>query len=296
MTPPDMRYDIRLKIDYRYGTLSDRARTVVRLLPSDIPGRQIVTARLLRVDPAPQARRDSLDFFGNTMTALAFHAPVDRVVYSVQARATRLSPPPTLDLAPPLAALGADLATVRNLGPRAPHHFLAPSPRVAPDPAITGFARDFSAPGRSVAQVVRDIGTALHAEMRFVQGATDVHTPPAEAFSQRHGVCQDFSHIMIAALRAVGIPAGYVSGFLRTRPPKGQPRLEGADAMHAWVMAWCGSESGWTEFDPTNACAVERDHISVAYGRDYGDVAPVRGVLRTSGQQTSRHSVDVLPV
>ena len=122
-----------------------------------------------------------------------------------------------------------------------------------------------------------------------------VDTPAIDAFERRHGVCQDFSHIMIACLRSIGIPAGYVSGFLRTIPPEGQQRLEGADAMHAWVRAWCGIESGWIEYDPTNALRVGQDHIVVARGRDYGDTAPVKGVLRTAGTQTTGHKVDVIP-
>jgi transglutaminase-like putative cysteine protease len=101
---------------------------------------------------------------------------------------------------------------------------------------------------------------------------------------------------MIACLRGVGVPAGYVSGFLRTNPPPGKPRLEGADAMHAWVRAWCGWESGWVEYDPTNALVVGADHVEIARGRDYGDVAPVVGVLRSAGSQTTEQAVDVLPV
>jgi transglutaminase-like putative cysteine protease len=99
---------------------------------------------------------------------------------------------------------------------------------------------------------------------------------------------------MIACLRGIGIPAGYVSGFLRTTPPPGQPRLEGADAMHAWVRAWCGMETGWVEVDPTNALMVANDHIVIARGRDYADVAPVKGVLRTAGSQTTEQAVDVV--
>jgi transglutaminase-like putative cysteine protease len=118
----------------------------------------------------------------------------------------------------------------------------------------------------------------------------------ADAFAARHGVCQDFSHIMIACLREIGVPAGYVSGFLRTEPPEGQPRLEGADAMHAWVAAWCGTQTGWVEFDPTNAIRVSSDHIVVARGRDYSDVAPVKGVLWTAGSQTTKQVVDVIPL
>lgn len=110
------------------------------------------------------------------------------------------------------------------------------------------------------------------------------------------GVCQDFAQVMIACLRGIGIPAGYVSGFLRTLPPPGRPRLEGADAMHAWVRAWCGWQAGWIEYDPTSAQVAGSDHIVVARGRDYGDVAPVKGVLRIAGDQKTEHAVDVVPV
>ena len=108
---------------------------------------------------------------------------------------------------------------------------------------------------------------------------------PVDAFELKRGVCQDFSHIMISGLRGLGIPAGYVSGFLRTIPPQGKPRLEGADAMHAWVKVWCGRDAGWQEFDPTNDMRAGNDHIAVGYGRDYSDVAPIVGVLKTTGGQ-----------
>jgi transglutaminase-like putative cysteine protease len=129
--------------------------------------------------------------------------------------------------------------------------------------------------------------------MTFDEGATDVDTAPAEAFAAGRGVCQDYAHVLIGALRALGVPAGYVSGAIRTTPPPGRARLQGADAMHAWVMAWCGE---WVELDPTNDREAGLDHVVVARGRDYGDVAPIRGVLRTAGAQAARHAVDLVPV
>lgn len=291
-----MRYDIRLTIGYRYGAPSDHARTLVRLLPSDRPGQQVVTSRLLTVEPRPSERRETTDFFGNAMTVLSFHDPIDSIDVTLRARAERLVPAASLDLSPDLGGLAQEIADYRSLDPASPHHYLGASNRVAPDDAISDFARAIAEPGLTAMQLVETLGRALHAEMRFDAEATDVHTPPAEAFANRHGVCQDFSHVMIAGLRALGVPAGYVSGFLRTLPPPGQPRLEGADAMHAWVSAWCGSEVGWIEYDPTNACSVGLDHVSVAHGRDYSDVAPVKGVLRTSGDQESHHAVDVEPI
>lgn len=290
-----MWYDIKLEIDYHYDRPSDHVRTLVRVMPSDILGKQIVTKRLLTVTPMPSERQDSTDFFGNTMSALAFHEAIERFEVTLNACVERLAQPFSLDLSPDLRGLATEISQQKTLKAAAPHHYLGQSARITEDAAITAFAMDQSEPGMTAIQVVTAVGKALHAEMRFDPEATEVDTSPAVAFANRHGVCQDFTHIMIACLRALGIPAGYVSGFLRTIPPPGQERLEGADAMHAWVQAWCGVEMGWMEFDPTNACTVGLDHVAVAYGRDYHDVAPVKGVLRTWGEQKSHQRVDVLP-
>ena len=148
----------------------------------------------------------------------------------------------------------------------------------------------------SVQAAALDLCLAIHADFRYDREATKVDTGPVEAFGLKRGVCQDFAHVMIAGLRGAGIPAGYVSGFLRTIPPKGKPRLEGADAMHAWVRVWCGQHAGWLEFDPTNAMLAGPDHITIGHGRDYSDVSPIVGVLRTSGQHHAKQSVDVVRV
>jgi transglutaminase-like putative cysteine protease len=141
-----------------------------------------------------------------------------------------------------------------------------------------------------------DFCLAIHRDFAYDRKATRVDTLATEAFALKRGVCQDFAHVMIAGLRGVGIPAGYVSGFLRTIPPKGKPRLEGADAMHAWVRAWCGQGAGWLEFDPTNAMAAGPDHIVIGYGRDYADISPIVGMLKTSGGHEATQSVDVVRV
>ena len=150
------------------------------------------------------------------------------------------------------------------------------------------------APSMTVKEAVSTVCRAVYQAFTYDSDATDVDTPPAEAFARRAGVCQDYAHVMIAGLRGIGIPSGYVSGFLRTIPPEGRERLEGADAMHAWVKAWCGVGMGWLEFDPTNAMAAENDHIVAAHGRDYDDVAPVVGVVRLSGGHVTRQAVDVV--
>lgn len=291
-----MIYDIVLRITYDYTSPAVGGRHLVRMTPMDIPGTQRLVAGLLDITPRPAERFDRTDFFGNTAVEFTFRAPHKSIALKVQARVDRLDGGgvPTFSCA--LSALPGDLARCRDLGPDSPLHFVAPSDRVPPDAAMTAYARAAVQPGMTVAQAVMAIGAALHRDIRFDPEATTVETPAAEAFANRHGVCQDFSHIMIACLRGIGIPAGYVSGFLRTTPPPGKPRLEGADAMHAWVRAWCGAPAGWIEFDPTNDRIAGPDHIVVARGRDYSDVAPVKGMLRVSGNQKSHQAVDVVPL
>jgi transglutaminase-like putative cysteine protease len=291
-----MIYDIGLTIAYEYDHPAVAGRHILRLLPADLPGIQRRITGMLTIRPEPAERRQIVDFFGNTGVEVAFRQEHDEILFRVAARVERIAEPPVLDISPPLCRMADEIFDYRSLDADAPHHFLGPSPRTAPAPEMTAYARAQVAPGMTVADAVRSVGLALHRDMAFDAEATTVDTPPAEAFARREGVCQDFAQVMIACLRGIGVPAGYVSGFLRTNPPPGQPRLEGADAMHAWVRAWCGWETGWIEFDPTNAVVVGTDHILVARGRDYGDVAPVKGILRIAGAQKTEHAVDVIPV
>jgi transglutaminase-like putative cysteine protease len=133
-------------------------------------------------------------------------------------------------------------------------------------------------------------------DFRYDPKATVISTPLKEVFEKRHGVCQDFAHVMIAGLRGLGLPAAYVSGYLRTIPPPGRPRLQGADATHAWAAVWCGAELGWVQFDPTNDIMIENDHIVLAIARDFSDVSPVDGIIVGSRKQKLGVAVDVIPV
>ena len=288
-----MRYEIVLTIDYSYQSASDHVRNVLRLMPQDGPCQRVETAQL-SIDPPPDERRDGCDFFGNATASVAWHQPVQKITFALTARAERL-PAPAADLSPPLTDLAAALAAT-DLGPGSPQHFLPFSPRIAPAADIAAFAREAVPEGASARAAVQAVGHALYLAMSYDPEATDVNTPPAEAFAARHGVCQDFAQIMVGGLRSLGIPAAYVSGFLRTYPPPGQPRLAGVDAMHAWVMAWAGPVQGWVEYDPTNAQWAGEDYITVAIGRDYADAAPVTGAIRTAGGQDSTQAVDVIPL
>ncbi|MDP3493669.1 MAG: transglutaminase family protein [Hyphomonadaceae bacterium] len=291
-----MLYDVGLRITYSYANAASGGRHVLYMTPADVPGRQRTITSLLDITPHPDERFARKDFFGNTIVEAAFRAPHDEIAFRLRARVERYAEIPPPDASPRLDGLAREIMAVRSLAPEAPQHFLADSPRVSTRVEFDAYARSQIEPGMSTLAIVEAVGKAIDRDMKFDPDATDVNTPPEEAFARRHGVCQDFSHIMIGCLRAIGVPAGYVSGFLRTDPPAGQPRLEGADAMHAWVRAWCGAKVGWIEYDPTNGMFAGDDHIIVAYGRDYGDVAPVRGVVRIAGGQASTQAVDVVPL
>ncbi|WP_269585751.1 transglutaminase family protein [Roseibium sp. Sym1] len=290
-----MLYDLNLEISYNYASPANAGRHALRLMPATISGAQRLLAGQVQLLPEPSERHDRIDFFGNAVTDVAYRSSHSDLVFKLKARVDRTAVPEEFDISPPLNLLPRELGSIQSLAPNEPLHFLAASPRLPLDPAFAHYAQQHASTDMSTLCAVEALGKALNAELKFDAEATTVDTPVMEAFERRHGVCQDFSHIMIACLRSIGIPAGYVSGFLRTIPPKGQPRLEGADAMHAWVRAWCGIDVGWVEYDPTNALRVGQDHIVVAYGRDYGDVAPVKGALRTAGGQTTSHKVDVIP-
>ncbi|WP_273690061.1 transglutaminase family protein [Ketogulonicigenium vulgare] len=291
-----MIYDIRLSMRYHYGSPAMGGRHVLRLLPYNIAGVQQVERAQLVIEPAPHTRSDSVDFYGNVTTSLVLTNAHDAIDFTLTARVQRTRPEDLFDTTPSLAGIAAQVAGWRDLSRASPHHYLMPSPRVIRDADVAAWARDVVAGAPTVFDAANRLNCALHDLMRYDPDATTVETPLSEAFAARHGVCQDFSHIMIAALRDLGVPAGYVSGLLRTSPPPGQPRLEGADAMHAWVAVWCGRELGWVQFDPTNAVRAGTDHILIATGRDYSDVAPVKGVLRSSGAQTAAQAVDVVPL
>lgn len=290
-----MQYDIRLTLHYDYDAWAGGGRHQVRVLPPTIPGIQRVVAASLSFLPAPTERSDFTDFFGTNVTAIVCREAHDALEVKMSARVAVARPEPGLDVSPTLPRLREEVAGVLSLAPNSPQHFLAPSDHAGIDPDITGYAAESSAK-RSVWEIARDLCARINQDFTYDGDATTAATRARDAFDLKRGVCQDFSHVMIAGLRGLGIPAGYVSGFLRTIPPPGKERLEGADAMHAWLKVWCGLEVGWIEFDPTNDMLASNDHITVGYGRDYSDVAPIVGVLKTTGGQEAEQKVDVVPV
>ena len=183
----------------------------------------------------------------------------------------------------------------RSLAQDSPAHFLYASRQVALNGDATAWCRESFAQNRPVLEAAVELMGRIRRDFKYEKDATEVTTTVAEAFASRKGVCQDFAHVMIAGLRGLGLPAAYVSGYIRTIPPPGKPRLEGADASHAWVSVWCGPEFGWLGLDPTNDQMIGDDHVVVARGRDYADVSPIDGVFVGSGDHELSVSVDVKP-
>jgi transglutaminase-like putative cysteine protease len=182
-----------------------------------------------------------------------------------------------------------------SLGPQSPAHFLPPSRFVPRFQPAADYAAQSFLPGHPVLEAAIDLMQRMRKDFTYDPKATIVSTPLSEAFEKKSGVCQDFAHIMIAGLRGIGLPAAYVSGYIRTIPPPGKPRLEGADAMHAWVALWCGEAAGFIGLDPTNCMLIGNDHIGLARGRDYADISPVAGIILGASDQEIEVMVDVVP-
>lgn len=293
-----MRYAVRHATRYDYATSVDLAAHLLHLAPrDDLPGQRVLSAAIL-ADPLPSRRRDGLDHFGNRTTWLALDAP--HTTFEVVSEAeveVDFAPPPEPAATPAWEAV-AEAAREGGAagGAWAAAEFAASSPMLPPTPAAGAYALPSFPPGRPVLAALLDLNARIAREFRFRAGVTTIATPVAEILARREGVCQDLSHLMIAALRALGLPARYVSGYIRTRPPPGQPRRRGADQSHAWVGCWLGPECGWVDLDPTNAIVVRDEHVVLGWGRDFGDVSPVRGVVLGGGAHGLAVSVDLEPV
>ena len=237
------------------------------------------------------------DFFGILTENIVIETPHRLLRIDSRSRVEVTRQPPARDEgSQPWEPVRDAALTSPSLRASSPVGYVFSSPLVPILPAVTRYAAQSFSPGRGILAGAAELMRRIRTEFRYDPKATVISTPLAEVFEKRHGVCQDFAHVMIAGLRGLGLPAAYVSGYLRTYPPEGQERLQGADATHAWVSVWCGNELGWIGFDPTNDLLVGTDHIVLAVGRDFSDVSPVDGVIVGSRRQKLSVAVDVIPV
>jgi transglutaminase-like putative cysteine protease len=288
-------YDVRQTTTCVYASPVAHAHHVLRLTPVNRAGRRVHLAAL-QIAPEPRHRREGLDYFGNRLTWIEIDEPHDKLTVKLSARVAVdpvAEPQPQSTL--PWEEVREQAFAASDIGPLSPVHFLFPSRMVSLDPEIRDYTRESFTPGRPILEAAIELSGRLKADIIYEIGATTVTTTPPMSFALRRGVCQDFAHIMISGLRGIGLPAAYVSGYLRSAPRTDTSRLQGSEAMHAWVLAWCGADVGWIGLDPTNAVLAQEEHVMLAIGRDYTDVAPVDGVIVGSGGQRMEVSVSVTP-
>ena len=285
-----MKYRVTHTSRYAYGSPVDLAAHMLHLRPRALPWQRILSESI-SADPSGARRRDAADHFGNVVTWLFLDRPHADFVVTAESVVEVHYPPPPVETASWEDIVA--LALAPEAGTAAEFRF--ESPMVQADEDALAFAKPSFPAGRPVLEALADLNNRIRSEFRFRAGVTTVSTPVSQVMRRREGVCQDFSHVMISALRGLGLPARYNSGYIRTKPPPGQARRAGADQSHAWVGAWLGPEHGWVDLDPTNGIIVEDEHVLLGWGRDYGDVSPVLGVILGGGAHSLTVNVDLAP-
>ncbi len=288
-------YDVTHTTTYDYHSPVTVSHHLLHLSPRRLP-RQVRLEHHIETEPTLATSSQRTDYFGNDVMFATVEGPHRRLRITSHSRVA-VGPASIPDAAetPPWENVRGLCRSDRSSSVLEAIEFTFASPLVPLDPVFGGYALASFSPRRSLVEAALDLTARIHADFTFDATATTVSTPLREVLENRRGVCQDFAHFELACLRALGLPARYVSGYLETIPPAGLPRLTGADASHAWISLFCPG-IGWIDFDPTNNCLPSMRHITVAWGRDYGDVSPVRGVLLGSGGHTLSVSVDVTPL
>lgn len=290
-----MIYDVRHKTVYRYSLPVSMSHHLLHLEPRDT-GHQRVEWFALRIDPEPGFDDRSTDAFGNPTRTITMDQNHKELVIEAESRvhlALRELPDPSST--PPWEEVaGLRFAALDDPAMDA-SRFAFASPFVEPDEALEDYARESFTEGRPILDGAIELNRRIFEGFIFDAQATTIATPVAEVFANRRGVCQDFSHLMLACLRSIGLPARYQSGYLLTRPPAGQEKLIGSDASHAWVAVYV-PRTGWVELDPTNNCLPMQEHVTLAWGRDYGDVSPIAGIVYGGGRHDPEVGVDVIEV
>ncbi|MCE7870074.1 transglutaminase family protein [bacterium CPR1] len=286
-----MKYRVRHTTHYGYQDPVSLGHNQVVGAPRPHPGQQVSEAHL-EIDPIPAVIARRRDYFGNSVTFFEVHEPHTELTVTIRFL-VEVRPAQEYTASPPWERVMEQL--VGNRAYLAERAFCFDSPYVEAGEDLADYARACLTPGRPLVEGVLDLMDRIHREFRYDPEATDLSTGLKEVLSNRRGVCQDFAHLQIGMLRSLGLAARYVSGYLLTTPPPGQPRLVGADASHAWLSVFC-PPYGWVDFDPTNNLIPCDSHITMAWGRDYDDVSPVKGVVLGGGEQKVSVAVDVLPV
>jgi transglutaminase-like putative cysteine protease len=290
------RYLVEHRTRYAYSTTVSTSQHVAHLAPRPL-GRQHVTSHAIHVTPTPTDVVERQDYFGNRVHDFTILNAHQELVVTSRSRVTVS---PRLEAvepggSPAWEAVAAGLRYRKGAAYSAASEFRFASPYSETGAELARYALASFPEGRPLVEGAIDLMLRIHGEFTFDQSATTVTTPVTRVLAERHGVCQDFAHLQISCLRSLGLAARYVSGYLLTDPPPGAPRLVGADASHAWLSVYC-PHWGWVDLDPTNACLPDERHVTIGWGRDYGDVSPLRGVILGGAEHALEVGVSVLPV
>jgi transglutaminase-like putative cysteine protease len=287
-----MIYKIVHRTTCKYRHPVSVGKHVACLKPRSLPHQQLERSEL-HIEPVPATMTERIDYFGNLLYFFTVQEPHRELVVEARSEVT-MADDATLDSERSIAWEDA-VATLRDeqsLATLEAYQFTFESPRIRLRPEFAAYGRKSFTPGRPLREGLLDLMERIHTDFRFDSKVTNVRTTPEEVFQKKRGVCQDFAHFQIACLRSLNLSARYVSGYLRTYPPPGRPRLVGADASHAWVSAYCPG-SGWLDLDPTNNVIPSTGHVTLAWGRDYGDVSPLRGLILGGGAHSLAVGVDM---
>lgn len=290
-----MNYSITHRTVYDYAAPVTMSHHVARLEPRTMPT-QVQENFTLKIFPEPALRKVRTDYFGNRLCLFSVQEVHRHLEITTHSRVT-VTPkkPPAPEQSPAWETAAQMFRDPVSPEVVEPYQFIFDSPQVRASFELADYARESFRKGTPVLVGALDLTRRIYEDFKFDPKATTVATPLEEVLEKRRGVCQDFAHLGIACLRSLGLPARYVSGYLRTHAPAGKPRLVGADASHAWFRIFCPG-IGWLDFDPTNNVQPGEEHIIVAFGRDFGDVSPVAGILTGGGRHVVKVAVDVEPL
>ena len=289
-----MIFHVTHRTHYSYANAAAFSQHLLRLEPRPAPGQGVLEARI-DIDPAPDQIARETDMFGNLNHIATVTRPHRELTVTATSTIERTPPSELIfDASAPFETVRDSATVLGQVSAPETSVFAFPSTMTIPDASIEAYAAACFTPGRPVLAAARDLMHRIFEDFDYVPGVTFADTLPVDSFEAKRGVCQDFAHVMLAAIRSLRVPARYVSGYLRTIPPRGQERLQGADASHAWVAVW-DPTFGWVDFDPTNDVVPGTDHVTVGWGRDFTDVSPVSGIVLGAGRQILSVGVDVVP-
>jgi transglutaminase-like putative cysteine protease len=290
-----MLYEVRHETRFQYEWPVAISHQLLKLRPRRCVRQNVLQTRLT-VTPQPGVQREWTDYYGNVVEFVTVQgAHSELVIASTSEVEVMPGMNIMLDFSPPWETVAQSMRNPVHAEALAACQYCFESPFVRLHPEIRAFAVECFTPGRPLLAATMALTSRIFETFTYQGGVTDIYTPALDVLHHRRGVCQDFAHLQIACLRALGLPARYVSGYLLTHPPPGQQKLMGADESHAWLSVWC-PELGWVDFDPTNNLIPNLEHVTVAWGRDYGDVSPVNGFIFGGGQHEVSVAVDVVPI